>query len=215
MGLLSNIFKKKAQNSDGSRVGGIEDFMTLIRVYFQASMAANIGITNISMLPDLRVFKQTLHVATVNNKLGQGEKQRCRKMLNEIYGMEDNFFKEIDESIKRNCKQIQDVQTYMYVFQGFSQDLMMVVSNTMQWKLRIPSIFKKTLYGVVEKGVNNILTKDNWKDDAVRKGVIGIRQYQKRLCYSQDWMTQYVYHIILLAKKEPRPKDSDEKKPSN
>lgn len=214
MGFLSKLYPHK-ENENAQKGGGMEDFMTLIRVYYQAAIACKVGITNLNALPDLRVFKQTLHVATVNNKLGQGEKQRCRKMLNEIYGMEDNFFKEIDESIKRNCKQIQDVQTYMYVFQGFSQDLMMVVSNTMQWKLRIPSIFKKTLYDVVEKGVNNILTKDNWKDDAVRKGVIGIRQYQKRLGYSQDWMTQYIYHIILLAKKEPRPKDSDEKKPSN
>lgn len=214
MGFLSKLYPHK-ENENAQKGGGMEDFMTLIRVYYQAAIACKVGITNLNALPDLRVFKQTLHVATVNNKLGLGEKQRCRKMLNEIYGMEDNFFKEIDESIKRNCKQIQDVQTYMYVFQGFSQDLMMVVSNTMQWKLRIPSIFKKTLYDVVEKGVNNILTKDNWKDDAVRKGVIGIRQYQKRLGYSQNWMTQYVYHIILLAKKEPRPKDSDEKKPSN
>lgn len=214
MGFLSKLYPHK-ENENAQKGGGMEDFMTLIRVYYQAAIACKVGITNLNALPDLRVFKQTLHVATVNNKLGLGEKQRCRKMLNEIYGMEDNFFKEIDESIKRNCKQIQDVQTYMYVFQGFSQDLMMVVSNTMQWKLRIPSIFKKTLYDVVEKGVNNILTKDNWKDDAVRKGVIGIRQYQKRLGYSQDWMTQYIYHIILLAKKEPRPKDSDEKKPSN
>lgn len=214
MGFLSKLYPHK-ENENAQKGGGMEDFMTLIRVYYQAAIACKVGITNLNALPDLRVFKQTLHVATVNNKLGQGEKQRCRKMLNEIYGMEDNFFKEIDESIKRNCKQIQDVQTYMYVFQGFSQDLMMVVSNTMQWKLRIPSIFKKTLYDVVEKGVNNILTKDNWKDNAVRKGVIGIRQYQKRLGYSQNWMTQYVYHIILLAKKEPRPKDSDEKKPSN
>ena len=214
MGFLSKLYPHK-ENENAQKGGGMEDFMTLIRVYYQAAIACKVGITNLNALPDLRVFKQTLHVATVNNKLGQGEKQRCRKMLNEIYGMEDNFFKEIDESIKRNCKQIQDVQTYMYVFQGFSQELMMVVSNPMQWKLRIPSIFKKTLYDVVEKGVNNILTKDNWKDDAVRKGVIGIRQYQKRLGYSQNWMTQYVYHIILLAKKEPRPKDSDEKKPSN
>ena len=214
MGFLSKLYPHK-ENENAQKGGGMEDFMTLIRVYYQAAIACKVGITNLNALPDLRVFKQTLHVATVNNKLGQGEKQRCRKMLNEIYGMEDNFFKEIDESIKRNCKQIQDVQTYMYVFQGFSQDLMMVVSNTMQWKLRIPSIFKKTLYDVVEKGVNNILTKDNWKDDAVSKGVIGIGKYQKRLGYSQNWMTQYVYHIILLAKKEPRPKDSDEKKPSN
>ena len=214
MGFLSKLYPHK-EKENAQKGGGMEDFMTLIRVYYQAAIACKVGITNLNALPDLRVFKQTLHVATVNNKLGQGEKQRCRKMLNAIYGMEDNFFKEIDESIKRNCKQIQDVQTYMYVYQGFSQDLMMVVSNTMQWKLRIPSIFKKTLYDVVEKRVNNILTKDNWKDDAVRKGVIGIRHYQKRLGHSQNWMTQYVYHIILRAKKEPRPKDSDEKKPSN
>ena len=110
MGFLSKLYPHK-ENENAQKGGGMEDFMTLIRVYYQAAIACKVGITNLNALPDLRVFKQTLHVATVNNKLGQGEKQRCRKMLNEIYGMEDNFFKEIDESIKRNCKQIQDVQT--------------------------------------------------------------------------------------------------------
>ena len=151
MGLLSNIFKKKAQNSDGSRVGGIEDFMTLIRVYFQASMAANIGITNISMLPDLRVFKQTLHVATVNNRLGFGEKTKCRKMLEEIYGLPDSFFREIDASIKSRCRKINDVTNYLFQFQGFSQDLLMLMSNVLKWKFRMPSIFKKTLKAIIER----------------------------------------------------------------
>ena len=92
MGLFSNLFKHKEQaNETGWRVGGMEDFMMLIRVYYQAVMAANLGISNLSALPDLRVFKQTLHVPTVNNKLGIGEKNRCRKMLMEIYGISEFF----------------------------------------------------------------------------------------------------------------------------
>ena len=80
MGLFSNLFKHKKQaNEVGWRVGGMEDFMMLIRVYYQAVMAANLGISNLAALPDLRVFKQTLHVQTVNNKLGLGEKNKCRK----------------------------------------------------------------------------------------------------------------------------------------
>ena len=100
MGLLSRLFKRK---TDGTKVGGMEDYMTLIRVYFQASLASNLGITNIAMLPDLRTFKTTLHVATVNNKLGVGEKSQCKKMMKEIYGTSDDFFKEIDQSIRKNC----------------------------------------------------------------------------------------------------------------
>ena len=71
MGLF-NIFKKKGEAKE--KVGGMEDFMTLIRVYYQSVLAANLGITNISMLPDLATFKRTLKVATQNNKLGVAER---------------------------------------------------------------------------------------------------------------------------------------------
>ena len=57
-----DFFKKKKQ--DTNRVGGMEDFMTLIRVYYQSALASNLGITNIAMLPDLAVFKRSLKVAT-------------------------------------------------------------------------------------------------------------------------------------------------------
>ena len=133
MGLF-DFFKKK-QNVD--RVGGMEDFMTLIRVYYQAVLAANLGITNIGMLPDLATFKRTLKVATQNNKLGVAERGRCKKMLEQLYGMNEIFFKEIDSSIKKNCKKVQDVQPYLFAFQGFSNDLMMLVGNLMKWKFRV------------------------------------------------------------------------------
>ena len=193
MSILS-IFKKKTSAQEaGWRVGGMEDFMTLIRVYYQAVMAANLGISNLSLLPDLRVFKQTLHVPTVNNKLGVGEKNRCKKMLSELYGMSDGFFKEIDQSIKRNCKNINDVRTYFFMFQGFSQDTMMLMGNLMKWKFRMPGFMKKAMRAMTEKTVAQILTKDNWKDDGVRKTCRNIRRYRQSLNYSPEWMTEYVY----------------------
>lgn len=208
MNLFSKLFgKKQAENAEESvRVGGMEDFMTLIRVYYQAVMAAQMGISNINFLPDMAVFKRTLKIPTQNNKLGIAEKSRCKKMLIDIYGLSDSFFKEIDSSIKKNCKNVNDVKNYLFMFQGFSQDLMMVIGNLMQWKFRMPSVLKKMLRNMTEKTIHDILTKNNWKDDGVRKTCANIRQYQHALGYSEGWMTEYVYNIVLLAKKEPKPK---------
>lgn len=210
MGLLSKIFKKSTSSDE--KVGGMEDFMSLIRVYYQAVMASNLGISNINALPDLRVFKQTLHVPTVNNKLGIGEKNRCKKMLIEIYGISDDFFKEIDNSIKKNCRNVNDVRNYLFLFQGFSQDLMMLVGNLMKWKFRTPSFLRSALKTFTEKTIHDILNKDTWKEEGVWKACLSIRKYQQTLGYTAPWMSEYVYNIILLAKKEPKQKPSDEKK---
>ena len=211
MGIFSNLFKHKQQvNETGWRVGGMEDFMMLIRVYYQAVMAANLGISNLAALPDLRVFKQTLHVPTVNNKLGLGEKNKCRKMLMEIYGIEEFFFKEIDQSIKRHCRNVNDVRSYLCLFQGFSQELMMLMGNLMKWKFRLPGFFRNALRQLTAKSVNQVLTKNDWKDDGVRKACLSVRRYQQQLGYSAEWMTTYVYNVVILAKKEPKPSDKDE-----
>ena len=209
MGFLSNIFGKK---SEEQKVGGMEDFMTLIRVYFQSALAANLSISNLAMLPDLRVFKTTLHVPTVNNKLGVGERQRCRKMLQEMYGMSDLFFKEIDASIKKRCRKIQHAQAYMLQFQDFSQCLMMLMGNLMKFKLRLPSFMKKAFYAMTEKTVTQLFNKNDYSDPSVMKSVLTVREYASRLGFSQPWITEYVYNVVMLAKKEPAPKDSEVKK---
>ncbi len=206
MGIFS-IFKKK--NKDTDKVGGMEDFMTLIRVYYQAVLASNLGITNIGMLPDMATFKRTLKVPTQNNKLGLAERAKCKKMLEQIYGMSEDFFKEIDSSIKKNCKNLNSVQPYLFMFQGFNNDLMILVSNLLGWKIRIPSIFNKALRTYTEKTVNDILTQNNWKDEATFKTVYAVRQYKEKLGYSEKWIADYVYKIVTLAKKEPRPKTDD------
>lgn len=206
MSFFSRLFGKK---SNKDKTGGMEDYMTLVRVYFQASLASNLGINNLSMLPDLRLFKTTLHVPTVNNKLGVGEKNQCKKMLKEIYNTNDGFFKEIDQSIKKNCHKIQDVQMYLIQFQAFSQDLMMLIGNLMKFKLRVPSFMKKAIYAMTEKTVDDIFNKNDFSDASVLKTVVDIRQYNKRLGFSQKWVTDFVYQIVMLAKKEPKPKEEN------
>ena len=127
--------------------------MTLIRVYFQSALAAQVGISNLAALPDMMAYKRSLHIATVNNKLGVGEKKACQKMMQDLYGISDTFFKEIDQSIKKNCKTQNDIPTYMYLFQGYTQDLMMLVGN--------------------------------------------------------QWTNEYIYNIITLAKREPKPSQAE------
>ena len=202
MNFISKLFKKK--NEDENKVGGMEDFMTLIRVYFQAAIAADLGITSLAALPDLRVFKTTLHVPTVNNKLGVGERSRCKKMLKEMYGMDDDFFKEIDQSVRKKCRKMQDVQPYFIQFQGFSQDLMMLMGNLMKFKLRLPNFMKKALYSMTEKTVNDIFAKNDYTDVGVIKTVQNVRAYAQRLGFSQKWITNFVYTVVMLAKKEPK-----------
>ena len=208
MGFFSKIFGRKA-DEEQQKAGGMEDFMTLIRVYFQSVMAADLGITNLAALPDLRIFKATLHVPTQNNKLGLAEKSRCKKMLMNIYGMDEDFTKEIEQSIRKRCKKPQDIQTYMIQFSAFSQDLMMLTGNLMKFKLRLPGFMKKALYTMTEKTISDIFNKNDFSDASVMKTVVSVREYNRRLGFSQKWITDFVYKVVMLAKKEPRPSGDD------
>ena len=62
MSIFSKLFgKKNAENAEEPvRVGGMEDFMSLIRVYYQAVMASQMGKSIINVLPDLADYKSTL-----------------------------------------------------------------------------------------------------------------------------------------------------------
>ena len=160
MGIFSKIFNRN--NEDQEKVGGMNDYMTLVRVYFQAVLASRLGITNLSMLPDLRTYKQTFRVPTVNNKLGVGEKNSVKKTMKNLYGTSDLFFDEIDNSIKKQCKKVQDAQSYLYQFQAYTQDLMMLIGNLMKFKLRMPGFFKKLIYSMTEKTVNDIYNKNDY-----------------------------------------------------
>ena len=208
MSILSKLFSRNGGEEVQQKTGGMEDFMTLIRVYFQAVMAADLHITNLAALPDLRVFKTTLRVPTQGGKLGVGEKARCKKMLKEMYQLDDQFFKEIDQSIGRRCKKLQDVQPYLLQFQAYIQDMMMLTGNLMKFKLRLPGFLKKALYTMTEKTVSDIYNKNDFTDPSTLKTVVSVREYNKRLGFSQKWATDFVYRVVILAKKEKQPKEA-------
>ena len=210
MSIFANLFKKQA-DADAKVVGNVEDFVSLTRVYFQSVIAVNLGITNIRFLPDVANFKRLFKVATQGGKLGLAEKSASRKMLMQDYGISESFFKEIDTSIKKNCRTQNDVQAYLCMYQGFSSDLMMLMGNLMQWKFRMPALFKKALRSMTEKTVHDVCTKTVWKADDVHKTAAAVRQYKERLGFSEQWMSEYVYNIVLLAKKEPKHKDEEAK----
>ena len=210
MSIFANLFKKQA-DADAKVVGNVEEFLSLTRVYFQSVIAVNLGITNIRFLPDVANFKRLFKVATQGGKLGLAEKSASRKMLMQDYGISESFFKEIDTSIKKNCRTQNDVQAYLFMYQGFSSDLMMLMGNLMQWKFRMPAIFKKALRSMTEKTVHDVCTKTVWKADDVHKTAAAVRQYKERLGFSEQWMSEYVYNIVLLAKKEPKHKDEEAK----
>lgn len=203
MGILSNLKQKQEAKAEVAK-GVVENFMTLIRVYYQSVMAVNLGITNIRMLPDVAMYKHVYKVATQGGRLGVAEKSHSRKVLMQNYGLSENFFSEIDASIKKNCKTANDVNSYLVMFAGFSNDLFMLTGNLMKWKFGIPKMFKKLIFTTVEKTVNQILTKTNWKKEDVIPVARNIRGYKEKLGYSQPWMTEYVYHVILLAKQDKK-----------
>ena len=134
-----------------------------------------------------------------------GEKSHCRKMMKEIYKTDDDFFKEIDQSVRRNCKKLPDMQVYLVQFQNFTQDLMMLMGNLMKFKLRVPSIFRKAIYRMTASTVQDIFTKNSYTDPSVIKAVMGIRKYNTKLNFSEKWITDFVFQVVMLAKKEPAP----------
>ncbi len=209
MGFFSRLFNRNSKKVDS--VDNVEDFMMLIRVYFQAVIAQNNGITNIRVLPDLANFKRLFKVPTERGKLGVGEKSVAKKMLKDDYDISDDFFKEIDSSIRKNCRSQNEVQPYLFMFQGFTNDLMMLIGNLMQWKMRIPSRFRKTLYNVTQETIHEICTKPVFKKDDVHKTAMRVQQYKERLGYSENWITEFVFNMIILAKKEAKQRKKEKK----
>ena len=130
-------------------------------------------------------------------------------MLIQDYGLSENFFKEIDNSIKKHVRNQNQVQSYMFMYQGFTSDLMMMISNLMQWKMRVPSMFASVLKNAVEDTVHDICTKPVFKKDDEQKTAMQIRTYKERLDYSEQWMSEFVYKVVMLAKKEKRSKNDE------
>lgn len=213
MSFLTKLFKKKSdENDQNTGKGSVDEFASLIRVYYQAVIAINLGITNLNMLQDLALFKRMLKIPTQNNKLGIAERSKVIKILMQDYGLPQSFFTEIDQSIKKNCRNQQQVQTYFFQFQGFNNDLFMLMDSLMQIKFRFAMFFKKMLRAMTEKTVHDIMTKTEWKEVSEQKAAWKVRKYAETLGFSEQWISDYVYNILLLAKSDSKRQRKEENK---
>lgn len=196
---IFKLFSKKKKEEKSTEE--IENLMLLLRVYFQATIAAQTGFNNIKVLNDLRFFKQTYHIATLNNKIGLSEKKQCQKMLQSIYGFSDRFFSEIDSSMKKSCRTIQDFQPYMLKYQDFTQNILMLIPNLVGRKLAVLRFFPKLMKESINKSIHKILTQTDWKDPSTRIAAIAVRKEQTSLRYSEAWIGEFVNTIISLGLK--------------
>ena len=71
----------------------------------------------------------------------------------------------------------------------------------------MPSFFKKAIYAMTEKTVSDIFTKNDYSDPGVVKTVLNVRKYNQRLGFSQKWVTDFTYQVVMLAKKQPKTKE--------
>lgn len=198
MGLTEKLMKKKERMEETIR-NQSEDFNSLIRVYLQAAMASSLGIVDFRLLPDLKLFKQKLRIPT-EGRLGVAEKKYIRKLMLAEYGIEELFFNEIDSSVKRCCKKQNDMQNYFYLFQGFSQDLFMAVAGEMQMALRLPAFLRSWIKKMTKDTIHNLLTTNDFKASDVRQAAVNVRAYKEKLHFSEDWMLQYTFPVLMIAK---------------
>lgn len=196
---IFKLFSKKKKEEKSTEE--FENLMLLLRVYYQATIAAQTGFNNIKVLNDLRFFKQTYHIATLNNKIGLSEKKQCQKMLQSIYGFSDRFFSEIDSSMKKSCRTIQDFQPYMLKYQDFTQNILMLIPNLVGRKLAVLRFFPKLMKESINKSIHKILTQTEWKDPSTRIAAIAVRKEQTSLRYSEAWICEFVNTIIPLGLK--------------
>ena len=211
MSFLTKFFKKESNEKEETAKVSVDEFAMLIRVYYQSVIAINLGISNLNILQDLAMFKRVLKVPTHNNKIGIAERSRVIKILTQDYGLTPSFFTEIDNSIKKNCRSQQQIQPYFFQFQGFNTDLFSLMDKLMQTKFRAAMLFNKLLRSMTEKTVHDIFTKNDWKEKSIRNESANVRKYSQTLGLSEAWVTEYVYKILLLAKKEGKRKKDDKK----
>lgn len=207
MGLFSKLFSKRnAEGGDQPAKSGVEDYMSFIRIYIQAAMAANLGITNIRLVPELAMFKRALKVPTVNNKLGLGEKAKVRKIMFEQYGMGEDFFDKIDASLRKGCKNPQQIQSYTARFQEFLNNLLTMITTLMKWKMQVPSFMRNSLRTFTHEAVHQAMTKASWSKPEMMATAFNLRKQSESLGFDEAWMTEFMFNVIVLAKKERRKK---------
>ena len=56
------------------------------------------------------------------------------------------------------------------------------------------------------------MTRSEWKDVSVQKAAWSVRTYANRLGYSEQWITDFVYNVVLLAREDQKREAKEKRK---
>ena len=207
MSIFTRIFGGKAvEPFEDDTQSNVEEFISLIRIYYQASIVAHVGITNLSVVPEFVMYKRVMKIPTVSGKTGIAERSHIRKFMISTYNIDPFFFKDIDASIRKNCKGLRDVQNYFFQFGNFTNDLMTYLSTQAQWRLQGAMLIKSLLRLTIDSVIGKMLTKNDWSDATTARTANKLRASADHLGYGKKWIVEFAYQVFSESKKDSKKK---------
>lgn len=184
------------------------EFILLVNAYYQAdALSKNLissGIFgNILIQPELSQFREHLGQASemlVNmiqeaeqkGKKGEVDKAIMQAKLSEIYKIEDDFFKEIDDSILDVKSNNGDMTSYRMSFQMASDTIYNFVGGTIQ-NFGSHVTLKEGIHGIID----SILNENYWEGEELKQQINFVRNLKSNLKYSTNWIKEYAYKMYL------------------
>ena len=56
------------------------------------------------------------------------------------------------------------------------------------------------------------MTRSDWNDVSAQKAAWSVRKYAQSLGYSEQWVTDFVYNVVLLAREDQKKQAIEGKK---
>ena len=174
MSLLSKLLKGHGDGKQQRWQCG-RFLFSLTRVYFQSVIAVNLESPISISFPMLHNLNVCLKCRRKMEKLISRKKSRARKMLMQDYGLNENSSKKLMHRSKRVLETPNDIQAYLFMYQGFSNDLMMLDGKPYAMEIPHTFIIQKILKGMTEKPFTKYATKKVWKADDVHKTATAVK----------------------------------------
>ena len=187
------------------------DFVLLINAYYQAdALSKNVKSSSILWVVDIQYelvqFRE--FVSQSSELLGQAikdsdnlgvrgkfDKTLIEEKLRIIYGVNDRFVSEIENSVSIFSIEDGDMTSYRIQFQMASDTLNNFVGGTLPFLDNHISL-KDRIYGIV----NDILKQDYWEGDEIKRQIDFVRSLKTILKFSDNWIQEYAHRMFMNIK---------------
>ncbi len=201
MGFLSRIFGGNKESRQEAAQNAIEEFITILSVYNQAAVVCHLKINDVRVFPEFASYKRVMKVAPIAGKPGFAERSQMRKVITSNYELDEQFLKDIDTSVKRNCKSVRDVQGYFMSYATFTQTLIQHIYTKAQYKIMGSMFSKKLLRKTVTSVVEKMMVSEDFSSTSEAIAVRGLRKEAATLGFDTKWMIDLITQSLILSRK--------------